>query len=298
MTALPAGNSELPRIGFVGVGIMGHGMASCLLRAGYPLTAIAHKNRKPVDDLVSNGAREAASLAELAAQANVIMLCVSSSAVVEQVVNALAPHLRAGMTVIDTGTSSPVSTQHVAAQLAALDVAFAEAPVTGGVKQAAAGELGALVGADQETFESVRPFLDACCAQVHHFGPPGAGNTAKLLNNYMVTGLIALITETFSKADQANIDWQKLYDVVICGSADSGALRRIVGNAVEGDFGGYVFDVKSALKDVNYFCEMAETLDGKSPLAEAVQQVFAQATEAGHGDRLVSELLSPEVRQS
>ena len=287
-----------PKIGFVGVGVMGHGMAANLLAAGYPLTVIAHRNRGPVEDLVSKGAEEAATLGALAAASEVIVLCVSNSDVVEKVVRDLSPDLRAGMMIIDTGTSSPVSTRKVADQLAALDVTFVEAPVTGGVKQAAAGELGALVGSDEATFEAVRPVLDAFCAKVHHFGPPGAGNTAKLLNNYMVMGLIALITETFSKADQADIDWQKLYDVVICGSADSGALRRIIGNAVNGDFGGYVFDVNGALKDINYFCDMAETMDGKSPMAAAVQQVFADAVAAGHGERLVSELLAPGVRNT
>lgn len=276
---------------------MGHGMASCLLAAGYPLHVVAHRNRQPIDDLISKGAREASTLAELAPNCDVIILCVSNSDVVAQVVNDLSPHLSAGMTVIDTGTSHPEATKQVARQLEDLKVNFVEAPVTGGVKQAAAGELGALVGADETIFEKVRPVLDAFCAQVHHFGPPGAGNTAKLLNNYMVMGLIALITETFTKADKAGVDWQKLYDVVICGSADSGALRRIIGNALEGDFKGYVFDVKGALKDINYFCDMAESLDGKSQLAAAVQQVFIDANAAGHGERLVSELLSPDIRQ-
>lgn len=276
---------------------MGHGMASCLLAAGYPLHVVAHRNRQPIDDLISKGAREASTLAELAPNCDVIILCVSNSDVVAQVVNDLLPHLSASMTVIDTGTSHPEATKQVARQLEDLKVNFVEAPVTGGVKQAAAGELGALVGADETIFEKVRPVLDAFCAQVHHFGPPGAGNTAKLLNNYMVMGLIALITETFTKADKAGVDWQKLYDVVICGSADSGALRRIIGNALEGDFKGYVFDVKGALKDINYFCDMAESLDGKSQLAAAVQQVFIDANAAGHGERLVSELLSPDIRQ-
>ncbi len=294
----PASLEGRPKVGFVGVGVMGHGMAANLLAAGYPLTAIAHRNRAPVEDLVSKGAKEAETLGQLAAASDVIVLCVSNSDVVEQVVSELTPDLRPGMMVIDTGTSSPVSTRKVADQLAAHEVAFVEAPVTGGVKQAAAGELGALVGSDDATYETVRPLLEAFCAQVHHFGPPGAGNTAKLLNNYMVMGLIALITETFTKADQADIDWQKLYDVVICGSADSGALRRIIGNAVQGDFGGYVFDVNGALKDISYFCDMAESMNGKSPMASAVHQVFADAVAAGHGDRLVSELLAPGVRNT
>ncbi len=298
MTTSSAGGTDLPRIGFVGAGIMGHGMANCLLRAGYPLQVVAHRNRKPIEDLVANGATEAKNLEELASNSDVVILCVSNSDVVAQVVGDLTPYLRAGMVLVDTGTSNPTSTEQVARQLADLNVTFVEAPVTGGVKQAAAGELGALVGADKAAFEQSRPVLETFCAQVQHFGPPGAGNRAKLLNNYMVMGLIALITETFTKADQANVDWQKLYDVVICGSADSGALRRIIGNALQGDFGGYVFDVKGALKDINYFCEMAEAMDDKSALATAVQQVFEQAHADGHGDRLVSELLSPEVRKS
>ncbi len=298
MTTSSAGGTDLPRIGFVGAGIMGHGMANCLLRAGYQLHVVAHRNRKPIEDLVANGATEATDLEELASNSDVIILCVSNSDVVVQVVGDLTPYFRAGMVLVDTGTSNPTSTEQVAQQLTDLKVTFVEAPVTGGVKQAAAGELGALVGADETAFKQIRPVLEAFCAQVHHFGPPGAGNRAKLLNNYMVMGLIALVTETFTKADQANVDWQKLYDVVICGSADSGALRRIIGNALEGDFRGYVFDVKGALKDINYFCEMAEAMGDKSPLATAVQQVFEQAHADGHGDRLVSELLSPEVRKS
>ncbi len=297
MTTSSAGGTDLPRIGFVGAGIMGHGMASCLLRAGYPLQVVAHRNRKPIEDLVANGATEAENLEELASSSDVIILCVSNSDVVAEVVSDLTPHFRAGMVLVDTGTSNPTSTEQVARQLADLHVDFVEAPVTGGVTQAAAGELGALVGADEVTYAQIHPLLETFCAKVHHFGPPGAGNRAKLLNNYMVMGLIALVTETFTKADQANVDWQKLYDVVICGSADSGALRRIIGNALEGNFRGYVFDVKGALKDINYFCEMAETMDGKSPLATAIQQVFEKAHAEGHGDRLVSELLSPELRK-
>lgn len=286
----------MQRIGFVGVGVMGHGMAVCLLKAGYPLTAIAHRNRAPLEDLLAQGAAEATSYADLAGASDCIVLCVSNSSVVEKVVAELKPHLRAGQILIDTGTSSPVSTRALAEDLAAAGVAFVEAPVTGGVKQAAAGELGALVGTDAATYEAVKPLLGVFCQAVHHFGPPGSGNTAKLLNNFMVMGIAALVTEAFTKAHQAEIDWQKLYDVVICGSADSGVLRRIIGNAVEGNFKGYVFDLKGSLKDVTYFCELAETMGGVTPLGAAVREVYEKAVAAGHGDRLLSELLAPDIR--
>jgi len=297
---MPAGDptEKLDPVGFVGVGIMGHGMASCLLKAGYPLNVIANRNRQPVNDLVSKGANESESYTQLAEESSMIVLCVSSSAVVESVVGKLTPHLSASQTIIDTGTSSPDSTREIAERLSKLGIDFVEAPVTGGKLQAAAGELGALVGATETAFEKSQPLLSTFCKQVHHFGAPGAGNTAKLINNYMVTGIVALITEAFTKADTANIDWSKLYDVVTCGSADSGALRRIIGNANEENFKGYAFDVQSALKDIRYFCDMAEQFGGVSPLAASVRDVYEEAVSAGHGERLVSELLAPGVRNS
>lgn len=283
----------MTRIGFIGAGVMGHGMASRLIQAGYPVRVIAHRNRAPIEDLLAKGAEEARGYPELAQHSDIIILCVSSSSVVESVMESLRPVLRSGMTIMDMGTSSPSSSRRLAAELAGLDVTFVEAPVTGGVKQAAAGELGALVGADGNSFAAVRPLLDAMCRTVHHFGPPGAGNTAKLLNNYMVFGIAALVIEAFDKARDAEIDWRKLYDVVLCGSADSGVLRRIIGSAVEGDFGGYVFSVEGSLKDMRYFTELSETMGGVSELGKAVTQVYERAVAEGQGEWLLSELLAP-----
>ena len=287
----------MDRIGFVGVGVMGHGMAACLLAAGFQVTVIAHRKRHRVDDLVAKGAVEVGDYQALANASDTVILCVSDSTVVQCVIDALKPVLRAGMTVIDTGTSNPVATRAVDLELSELSVAFVEAPVTGGVQQSAAGELGALVGCDALIFERVNPLLKVFCKTVHHFGPAGNGNTAKLLNNFMVFGIAALVTEAFTKAEQAGIDWRKLYDVVICGSADSGVLRRIIGNAINDDFKGYVFDLRGSLKDVDYFCELAQSMGGESPLATAVHGVYAEAVANGHGERLLSELLAPDLRR-
>lgn len=285
--------ADIKQIGFIGAGVMGHGMASCLLAAGYPVNVIAHRNRQPIDDLVARGALEAESYEQLAVRTDVLILCVTSSAVVEEVIEQLQASLRPGMMVIDMGTSSPESTRRIHARLKAMDLAFVEAPVTGGTKQAAAGELGALVGAEQDDFDAARPILEVMCKTVHHFGSVGAGNTAKLLNNYMVFGIVALVIEAFDKARDAGVDWEKLYDVVICGSADSGALRRIVGAAVDGDYKGYVFSVEGALKDMKYFGELSEELGGLSELGHAVTKTYESAVDQGRGDRLLSELLAP-----
>jgi len=286
---------EKMRLGFIGVGVMGHGMASCLVEAGYELTVIAHRNRTPVEDLVGRGAIEARSLARLAERSDVIILCVTNSKVVDAVVEELLPSLRAGQIIIDSSTNEPECSQRLARYLADIGVGFAEAPLTGGIKQAAAGELGALVGSEPDVCEKIRPILNSFCRTVEYFGPAGTGQTAKLINNYMVFGIAALVIEAFKKAEAANVDWKQLYDVAICGSGDSGVLRRMIGSAIEGNFEGYVFDVRGAHKDLGYYSRLSQQMDGESALSEAVIDVFRNAEKSGHGDLMISELLRSDI---
>ncbi|MEM9127661.1 MAG: NAD(P)-dependent oxidoreductase [Pseudomonadota bacterium] len=286
------------KVGFIGLGAMGFGMASNILNKTGQLNIIGNRSRAPVDHLVAEGAIEYQSLPTLAKDSDAILLCLPNSDVVETVVAGMGAALGAGKILIDTGTSSLQSTQKIAVALNDKGVLFAEAPLTGGIKQAQAGELGALVGASQQVFDTIEPILNSFCTSVQHFGPLGAGARAKFVNNYMVMGIVALITEAFHIASETNSDWDKLYDVVIRGSADSGAFRRIIGNAKDGDFTGYVFSVEGALKDMTYITEMNEGLDRATPLNQAVLNFFADATQAGYGDLQLSELLRPEVRAS
>jgi 3-hydroxyisobutyrate dehydrogenase-like beta-hydroxyacid dehydrogenase len=286
------------RLGFVGLGAMGFGMASNLVSAGHHVNVVVSRNRAPVEALVARGARLCADTLELARDSEVILLCLPNSQVVERVVAEIKPGLREGQILIDTGTSSLASTARLAEEMAALGVDFAEAPLAGGIKQAEAGELGALVGADAALFARIEPLLRCFCASVQHFGPVGAGGKAKFINNYMVMGIIALVLEAFHAADLAESDWDKLYDVVIRGSADSGAFRRIIGNAIEGDFKGYVFSVAGAHKDMRYITEMNEALGRATPLNRAVLEFFRRAEAEGYGDLMVSELLRGDIRKA
>ncbi len=285
------------KIGFVGVGIMGHGMASNLLAAKFELTVIAHRNREPVEDLVGRGAFEAQSLAELAGRCEIIILCLTNSKVVDTVIEELKPALRDGQIIIDSSTNEPESARRIAAELASVGVGFAEAPLTGGIAQAAAGELGALVGSDPDVFERIRPVLDSFCQTVQYFGLPGTGQTAKLINNFMVLGIAGLVIEAFKQADAAGVDWKQLYDVAICGSGDSGVLRRMIGSAIEDDYKGYVFDVRGAHKDLSYYNNLSKQLGDVTPLTEAVTDIFRVAEKSGHGDLMISELLAPKFRK-
>jgi 3-hydroxyisobutyrate dehydrogenase-like beta-hydroxyacid dehydrogenase len=285
------------QIGFVGAGLMGHGMVVNLLKAGNEVTVIAHRNPAPIEDLVRRGARKAANLAELAKQADLIMICVSNSNVVQDVIESLKPHLRAGQIILDMGTSDPAVNRRLASELGAQGVAFAEAPVMGGPAQAADAELGALVGAEPETLERIRPVLESLCASVSHVGPVGAGQTAKLISNYLSLGTAALISDVFNVARKAGVEWDKLYAAMLTGSGNSVALRRMIEPALRGDFEGYAFTLANAHKDMGYYTALAGERGLRSSLADEVMAVYDKAIAAGHGEQRVSRLIDPKLNQ-
>lgn len=286
------------KIGFIGLGAMGEGMASNILTKHGQLIVLGNRNRYPVEDLVAKGAVEAENAAALAETCDVILLCLPNSDVVERIIKDMGDHLGVGKTLIDTGTSSRESTLKLAKMLSKRGVAFAECPLTGGKTQADNAELGALVGAENDVFQSIVPVLSMFCASVQHFGPIGSGAAAKFVNNYMVMGIAAVVCEAFHLARLTDSDWSKLYDVVIRGSADSGVFRRIIGNAKQGDYKGYVFSVENALKDMDYISEMNASLGRDTTLNQAIHGFFKDAVQAGYGDKLLSELMRPEIGET
>lgn len=281
-------------IGLIGAGLMGHGMAANFLKHGHAITVIAHRNRKPVDDLVSRGATEASDLAGIA-MADVILLCLTTTDVVRGTIAGLKPHLRPGQIVLDAGTSAPDASRAIANELRSLGIAFSDIPLTGGPEQAEKGELGVLCGADETTFAAIRPLLSCVASTIRHLGPPGSGHTAKLISNYLVTGMVALVSDAFAAAHKAQIDWQDLYAVMLNGSGNSGVLRKMVAPALAGDFDGYRFSIANAAKDIAHYADLAERLGCGTHLSEAVAEVFAKAVETGHGGRNVSHLLDPAI---
>ncbi|HUQ35794.1 MAG TPA: NAD(P)-dependent oxidoreductase, partial [Aestuariivirga sp.] len=164
------------RIGFIGAGLMGHGMVLNLLKSGHEVHVIAHRNRAPIEDLLTKGAREATSLDQIAHSSDCIILCLSSSKIVEETVATLKPGLRFGQIIIDAGTSEPESTRRLASELAPLGIAYADAPMTGGPEAAASAELGVLCGAGSETFSSILPVLSCYATTVRYMGPVGSGH--------------------------------------------------------------------------------------------------------------------------
>jgi 3-hydroxyisobutyrate dehydrogenase-like beta-hydroxyacid dehydrogenase len=269
------------RIGFVGAGLMGHGMARNLLQACYPVTVTAHRNRAPVDDLVSRGATEAATLADLAARATVIHICAPGSPQVEAIVAALLPAMEPGTVLVDCSTSDPTSTLRLAADLGARGIHMADAPLGGTPVQAEAGELSTMVGADDAVFDRLKPVMGAWARTIVHLGPSGSGHKMKLLNNFLSLGYAALYSEALALSEKVGIT-TKQFDSIIRGSRmDCGFYQTFMGYAVEGNRESHKFTLKNALKDMTYLEAMADGAALANPIGNAVKNSLALACAAG-----------------
>lgn len=268
-------------IGFIGVGLMGHGMAANLMTKGYPLTVVAHRNRAPIDDLVDRGAVEARTLAELADRSSVIHICAPGSPQVEAIVAELLPHLKPGSIVIDCSTSDPVSTLGLAQRLEAAGHAMADAPLGGTPVQAQSGQLSTMVGASAATFDRIRPILACWAATIVHLGPSGTGHKMKLLNNFLSLGYAAIYAEALALSNKVGISTQQFDSVIRGGRMDCGFYQTFMGYAVEGNREAHKFTLTNALKDMRYLESMADSVSLSNPVGNAVKNSFALAHASG-----------------
>jgi 3-hydroxyisobutyrate dehydrogenase-like beta-hydroxyacid dehydrogenase len=280
------------RIGFIGAGLMGHGMARNIVEKGYPLTVLAHRNRAPIEDLVARGATEAESPAALARASDIVILCVPSSAEVEECVlaeNGIMEGAHDGLIVIDCTTAEPTSTARVAEALGARNVRFADAPLTRSPKDAEAGRLNTLVGADAATLAAIRPVLETFCENIFHIGPVGSGHKLKLINNFLSQGTAALVAEAVTTATKVGVNLRTLFEVVSAGGADSAVFQRFM-PWVLGEDSGMVFKLKNGQKDVRYYTHLAEAVGSTAFLGEAVHQIYTLAAAQGEGESYVPAL--------
>jgi 3-hydroxyisobutyrate dehydrogenase-like beta-hydroxyacid dehydrogenase len=280
------------RIGFIGAGLMGHGMGRNIVEKGYRLTVLAHRNRAPIEDLLARGAAEAESAAALARASDVLILCVPSSAEVEECLfaqNGAMEGAHDGLLVIDCTTAEPTSTERVAQALAGKNVRFADAPLTRSPKDAEAGRLNALVGADAATLAAIRPVLETFCENIFHVGPVGSGHKLKLINNFLSQGTAALVAEAVTTATKAGLDLRMLFEVVSAGGANSAVFQRFM-PWVLGDESSMLFKLKNGQKDVRYYTHLAEAVGSTAFLGEAVHQIYTLAAAQGEGESYVPAL--------
>ncbi len=292
-------SSTTPRIGFVGLGLMGHGMAKNLVTKGFPLVVRAHRNRAPLEDLIAAGAREVATNADLARHADVVFLCVTGAPQVDEVIQGTDGILDAaqeGLVVVDTSTSEPAVTARLRERLATRGARLVDAPLGRTPREAEEGRLNIMVGADDATFAMLKPVLGAFCENIIHAGPPGHGHTIKLLNNFLAMSIATSTAEAFATAVRAGIPPQKLFEVISAGPINSGLLQMLAGRMLQGDLSGLKFTLVNAMKDLRYYTHLAESLPASAILGEAVHQTLVQANLMGFGDGYIGSLFEAQER--
>jgi 3-hydroxyisobutyrate dehydrogenase-like beta-hydroxyacid dehydrogenase len=293
-------STEKPSVGFIGLGLMGHGMAKNLVTKGFPLTVRVHRNRGPAEDLLAAGAREARTNAELAQASDIVILCVTGSPQVEEIVygeNGILGVAGSGLVVVDTSTAEPASTAKIRADFARKGTSYVDAPLARTPKEAEEGRLNTMVGADDATFARLKPVFAAYCENIVHVGPPGHGHMLKLINNFIAQAIATATAEACAACAKSGVSIKKLHEIISAGAVNSGIFQMIVGKMLEsGDLAGLKFTLVNAMKDLRYYTHFAETLPIPATVGTAVHQSLVTANLLGFGDKYVASLVEAQER--
>jgi len=284
----------MQRIGFIGIGMMGHGMAKNLLQKGHALSFLVNRNRSNLADLLALKASEAKSPAELAKNSDVLILCVTGTPQVEANVygkDGILESCRKGQIVIDCSTAMPESTDRIRADFESKGVRFVDAPLARTPQHAEEGKLNCMVGADATTFEAVKPVLEKFCENIFHVGGPGAGHKIKLVYNFVAMGHAAITCEALAACAKVGIDREAFYKLVSGGGANSAMFQMVVPKALKGDLTGLLFTLGNAKKDIGYYQQMVAAAPLAGPMGGALHQVLVQANALGLGEKFVPSLI-------
>ena len=287
-----------PVIGFIGLGLMGGNMVENLQKRGFEVV-VMDLNKDAVQRVLDRGnATEASSPKELAEKADIVQLCVTTSAVVEKLVygdNGLLAGFSEGDVLIDFGTSIPASTQKIGADLAAKGVGMIDAPLGRTPAHAKDGLLNIMAAGDKATFDKYESMLKEQGENVFYLGKLGAGHTTKLINNFMGMTSVVAMSQAFAAAKLAGVDRQQLYDIMSAGPSNSPFMKFCKNYAVDGnsDLG---FSLNNANKDLGYFAQMVSDLGSRSLVAEATSKSLQAAVDAGMGDGNVPEIFDYFVK--
>jgi 3-hydroxyisobutyrate dehydrogenase len=273
------------RVGFIGLGIMGRGMARNILKAGFPLR-VWNRTASRMDELAAEGAGPASSPGDLAFHSDIIITCVSDTPDVEQVLlgeGGVIHGARPGSLVIDMSTISPRATQRIAAHLAERHIHMLDAPVSGGSEGAARGTLSIMVGGDVTQFERALPVFQAMGTTITHLGPVGAGQTTKLVNQILVVGHALAMSEALLFAQAGGVDLRKALEAVSGGAAGSWMLSNRGPQILARDWRpGFTIDLQQ--KDLRLVLQEADRLGVPLPGTALIHQLYRtlQARGLGH----------------
>ena len=277
------------KIGFIGLGWMGHGMAKNLVEKGFPLTVLAHRKREAVEDLKQRGAREVTSARALAETSDIVVLCVTGSVQVEALITGPDGLASAGrkLMVIDCSTSEPAITTRLAGALAEKGITLIDAPLSRTPKEAWAGTLDVMVGGAPEDVERARPVLETFAGRIVETGGTGTAHMMKLLNNFVSLGYAAIYAEALMMGAKAGVSEQTIHDVVRGGRMDCPFFQTFFEYVVGGNRDAHKFTLNNALKDLTYLSNFANASAAANPVGAAVRNSFALAIGTGRGEDYV-----------
>lgn len=280
-----------PVIGFIGLGLMGGNMVECLQKNDFQ-PIVMDLNQDAVDKVLARGGKAASSAKELAEQSDIVMLCLTTSTIVEKLIYAedgILAGIKEGAVLIDFGTSIPASTRKIGADLAAKGAGMIDAPLGRTPAHAKDGLLNIMASGDADTFAKVKPVLDVLGENVFNLGALGAGHTTKLINNFMGMTTVCAMSQAFAVAEKAGVDRQQLFDIMSTGPSNSPFMHFCKNYAVDGvsDLG---FSIANANKDLGYFLEMVKDLDTRAQIAEGTSANLQAAFDEGMGNGNVPEI--------
>jgi len=275
------------RVGFIGLGFMGHGMADNILKHGFPLTVMAHRKREAVDALVPKGAVEVKTPGEMARQCDVILLCVSGAPEVETNVNAIASAGQS-LIVVDCTTSNPATLLRLAQEHPGLT--FVDSPLGRSPKEAWAGNLAVMVGGDGSVVERIRPVLATFASSIQHVGGLGDGHRLKLVNNLVSMGFAALYAEALVLANKVGLSTEAFDGLVRSSRMHCAFYDTFMGWALEGNKDSHPFALANADHTIADVDALVRDAGMKAPLAAALREAYAAAIAAGYGPAMLPEL--------
>ena len=283
-----------PKIGFIGLGLMGAAIVSRLQDLQYSVTVCANKSRPKIDAAVARGAIEVMTARNVAEQSDIIMLCMDTSASVEARVrgsDGLISGLKPQAVVIDFGTSLPNSTRALGSEVTASGGFYLDAPLGRTPTHALEGKLNIMASGDKSAFDAVFDVLQDLGENVFHLGALGSGHTIKLINNFFGMTVANAMAEAFAIADIAGVDRTQMHSVMAAGPLHSGMMDFVKAYAVDDDPNQLAFAIKNAAKDVGYYTQMAQDAGVESFMSQGAVTALTAAIKQGRGDEMVSQMV-------
>ncbi|MER0237414.1 NAD(P)-dependent oxidoreductase [Fulvimarina sp. MAC8] len=279
-------------VGMIGVGMMGHGIAANIVSAGWPLHYLDHPGNQPTEDLDASGACRESDAASLVAKIDVLILCVTGSREIKTILTGddnLAGHLKRGTIVVDCSTGIPSETRTVAERVEASGCRFVDAAMTRTPAEAKAGRLNLLIGGDADVVKELTPLLEAFSENRFHAGPIGAGQTLKLLHNYVSLGTAVVVSEAAACAAETGIAPDVFVDCLKRGGGYGAALDRIGPYILSQDVSAMRFSNANARKDIAYYQSLVAETGASHEAANGILNALDWLTENGHGGAMMPE---------